>query len=263
MVDENEGLLREVEEELRRERLANIWQQYGTLIVAGLALLVAGVGGWKYWQNQKIAAAQTAGMSYQSAMTSLANGKVDDAAKAFAGVADGGQSGYQSLARLQLAGAHLKQGKTAEAKAAFDEVAKDPSADPLLQDYATLQSVALDIGDSDLSDVQNRLNRLLKPTSPWRTNAHELVALAAFHGKKYDVAKENLRTIVADSSASAGSIQRANTMLASIAAMEVAQKGAGAASPATEPAKVDPAPAEPKADAKPASDATPASEKKD
>lgn len=225
MVDDNEGLLREVSEELRRERLANLWQQYGTLIIAGLAILVAGVGGWNYWQNQKIAAAQTAGMSYETATTTLANGKVEDAVKAFEGIAKGDQGGYQALSTLQLAGAYLKQGKTKEAKAAFDRVAGDRAADPLLQDYATLQSVALNVGDADLSEVQNRLNRLVSETSPWRTNARELVALSAFHAKKYGVAKENLQAIVADSSAAAGTIQRANTLLASIAAIEVASKG--------------------------------------
>lgn len=237
MAEDNEGLLREVEEELRRERLQGLWNQYGNAILAGLALLVAGVGGWKYWQNTQLAAAQDAGMTYQTAMTTLANGKVDDAVKAFEGLSKGNQDGYKTLAALQIAGAYLKQGKTAEAKAAFDQVASDTSADSILRDYATLQSVALNIGEADLSDVQNRLNRLTAESSPWRASARELVALAAFNGKNFDVAKENLRAIVADPKAATGTIQRANTLLASIAAKEVALKAAEAAP--SEPAKVE------------------------
>ncbi len=239
MVDDNEGLLREVEEELRRERLTSLWQSYGNTIIAGLALLVAGVGGWKYWENTQLAAAQTAGISYQNAMISLANGKVDDALKAFDGIAKGGQTGYQALAVIQTAGAHLKQGKTAEAKAAFEKVAADTGADSVLRDYATLQAVALNVGDADLSDIQNRLNRFMVDGSPWRANARELVALAAFHVKKFDVAKVNLRAIVADPKAATGTIQRANTLLASIAAKEVAMKGAESAATkaSDEPAK--------------------------
>lgn len=225
MVDNNEGLLREVEEELRRERLQNLWQQYGTLLIAGAALLVAGVGGWKYWQNTQIQAAQSAGMSYEGAMASLANGKTEDSLKVFENLAGSGQAGYKSLASLQAAGALLKQGKTSEAKAAFEKIAADRGTDSILQDYATLQAVALNIGDADLSKVQNRLNRLLAESSPWRANARELVALAAFQGQEYDIAKENLRAIVADPKAAQGTIERANTLLASIAAIEVAKKG--------------------------------------
>ena len=230
MVDDNEGLLREVEEELRRERLASLWQTYGNAILIGLAVLVAGVGGWKYLQNQQLAAAQKAGMSYQSAMETLATGKTDEALKAFDSLAKSDQAGYHTLAALQLAGAHLKQGESAEAKAAFEKVAADTGADSVLRDYATLQAVALNVGEADLSDVQNRLNRFMKDESPWRANARELVALAAFKAKEYDVAKVNLRAVVADPKAAAGTIQRANTLLASIAATEVAMKGAAAAS---------------------------------
>lgn len=225
MVDSNEGLLREVEEELRRERLTKLWNDYGNWIVTVVALFVASFAGWKYWQNQKITAAQTAGMNYESAMTTLGKDKLDDAAAAFKSLSDSGQDGYEALASLQLAGAYLKQGKKAEAKSAFEMVSGDTGADPLLRDFATIQSVALDIGEADLPQVQNRLNGFLTSSSPWRANARELVALSAFGAKDYDVAKENLRAIVADAGAPAGVLRRANTMLANIAAIEVAAKG--------------------------------------
>ncbi|MCH9765001.1 MAG: tetratricopeptide repeat protein [Alphaproteobacteria bacterium] len=224
MVDQNDGLMREVEEELRRERLANLWQQYGTYALAAAALLVISVAGVKVWQSKRIAAAQSAGAQYETATTALTNGKVDEALKAFEGISSSGQDGYAALAALQIAGAHLKQGKAAEAKAAFDKVAADPKADTLLREFATLQSVAINIGDADFTDVQNRLNALLAQSSPWHPNARELVALAAFRAKNYDVARENLRAIVADPSAAEGIIQRANTLLASIAAIEVRMK---------------------------------------
>lgn len=226
MVNQDDGLLREVEEELRRERLANLWNQYGIYVVAAALLIVGSVAGTKIWQNQQIEAAQSAGAAYQSAMQSLANGKAEDAIKAFQDVRSGGQDGYQTLAALQLAGAQLEKGQTGEAKAAYDKVAADSSADPLLRDFAVLQSVALDIGNTDFTAVQNRLTPLMKPTSPWQGNARELVALSAFHAKKYDVAQEHLRAIVSDPKSAAGLIQRANTLLASIAAIEVRSKSA-------------------------------------
>lgn len=245
MVDDNEGLLREVEEELRRERLTAIWNQYGTLILAGVALLVAGVGGWKYWQNQQIAAAQTAGISYERATQSLANSKTDEALTKLKEITAEGPGGYQTLAQLQIAGAHLKKGEKDKALAAFDAIAGDAEADATLRDYATLQAVALNIGDADLSEVQNRLNRLITGSSDWKSSARELVALAAFREKKFDVAKTNLRAIVADPSAAEGMIKRANTLLASIAAKEVAAKGsaekadAGAAETGTATAETE------------------------
>lgn len=226
MVDENEGLLREVKEELRRERLLNLWQKYGTVIVTAALAFVAAISGWAYWQNMQIASAQKAGMSYQSATADLTRGKTDEAIKMFEAISADKSSNYQTLADLQIAGSLIKKGDRAKAKEAYEAVANDTGADQLLRDFATLQAVSLNIGESDLSDVQNRLNRFNKPESPWRTNARELIALSAFHSEKFDVAKENLRLIVADAAAAPGVLGRANTLLNMIAAREVQAKGA-------------------------------------
>ena len=40
MADNNDALFNEIEEELRRERYAKLWQQYGNFILAGAALIV-------------------------------------------------------------------------------------------------------------------------------------------------------------------------------------------------------------------------------
>ena len=51
MAQQDDGLLREVEEELRRERLEKIWKQYGTYFIAAAGVIVLGVLGFKYWEN--------------------------------------------------------------------------------------------------------------------------------------------------------------------------------------------------------------------
>ena len=49
----NEAFYREVDEELRRDQLAGTWKRYGWLIVGGVVLLLAIVGGVIWWQNEK------------------------------------------------------------------------------------------------------------------------------------------------------------------------------------------------------------------
>ncbi|HEY4986280.1 MAG TPA: tetratricopeptide repeat protein, partial [Bradyrhizobium sp.] len=56
-------IFREVEEEVRRERLEKIWKLYGDYIVAGIALLVIAVAGYelyaRYQANQRMQASET------------------------------------------------------------------------------------------------------------------------------------------------------------------------------------------------------------
>ena len=50
MADQQDILLREIDEELKQENLQQIWNKYGTLIVGGAFLLVAGVAGFQGWK---------------------------------------------------------------------------------------------------------------------------------------------------------------------------------------------------------------------
>ena len=228
MADNNDALFNEIEEELRRERYAKLWQQYGNFILAGAALIVATVGGFKYWESQKIAAAQSAGAEYQAALAAAASGKTDEARKAFDAIAKDGPKGYQTLARLQLAGVHIRNGETAEAQKLLSAVADDTSASSILRDYAKLQTVSLNVGDADFTEVKNRLNDLTAEGNPWRVNALEMLALAALDGGKFEDARELFRSILASTDAPAGTVSRANEMLALIASRELQQKTAAA-----------------------------------
>jgi hypothetical protein len=48
----------EVDEEVRRERVRQIWERYSVLIIALAVLIVAGIGAWRgyeYWIAKKAA----------------------------------------------------------------------------------------------------------------------------------------------------------------------------------------------------------------
>ncbi|MEC8386693.1 MAG: tetratricopeptide repeat protein, partial [Pseudomonadota bacterium] len=51
----------EVDEELRQERAARLWRQYGSWLIAAALAVVIAVGGYRYWQyyqaNERAAAA--------------------------------------------------------------------------------------------------------------------------------------------------------------------------------------------------------------
>lgn len=233
MANQDDGFLREVEEELRRERLEKIWRQYGTYFIAAAALIVVGVFGFKYWESQRNAAAETSGATYEDALVLAADNKEGSAAKEFEKIAQG-SGGYAQLARLQLAGALLKDGKNKEAFAAYEELAKDSNADELLRGYARLQAAALSLDDTDFTQMQNRLNPLVGDDSPWRYSARELLGLAAFKAGKMSEARLALTPLLIDQKTPQTVISRAQIVLAEIAAGELEKK-----SGSVEPPKSD------------------------
>lgn len=245
MANQEDGFLREVEEELRRERLEKIWKQYGTYIIVAALLIVVGVAGYKYVESSRLAAAQKTGARYQEALALVEDGKEGSAAKEFETIASEGGKGYQALAQLQLAGALLKEGKSEDALAAYQKLADNGSADKMLSQYAALQVASLRLGKADFTEMQNRLNPLIGDESPWRYSARELLGLAAFKAGKNDEARNLLTPLLVDQKAPRSITDRVQIVLAELAGSELAKKKSDNASPSS-------APAEAKAEAAPA-----------
>jgi len=225
MANQEDGFLREVEEEIRRERLERIWKEYGTFFLAGAALIVIGVLGYKFVESRRVTAAQTTGERYEGAMELASTGKDGSAEKEFEGIVADGTGGYPELSRLQLAGVLLKQGKKPEAIAVYDELAKS-GADPLLRDYAALQAASARMGTADFTEMQNRLTPLMADTSPWRYSARELMGVAAFKAGKADEARNALTPLLVDQKTPQSIAERAQIVLAELAAAEIGRRGA-------------------------------------
>jgi hypothetical protein len=219
-------LMREVDEELRREQLKKLWERYGTYVIAAAALIVLGVGGYKFWQAREIDAREQAGKRFAEARRLAADGKAEDARKAFAEIGKSGPTGYAALAQLSLAGAHVKAGRTAEAVAAFEAAARQAAGDPIVAGFARLQAAALRSGDADWTEMENRLNDLTVDSSPWRHGAIELLGLTALKAGKMDEARRRFEVLVGDPKAPAALGQRAQIAMGEIVAAELALKAA-------------------------------------
>ncbi|WP_072395710.1 tetratricopeptide repeat protein [Hyphomicrobium sp. CS1GBMeth3] len=243
MVDKNDALFREVNEELRREQFAKLWERYGTYIILAAVAVIAAVVGSQLWDAHRAANANAAGAEFEAANALLDSGKTEDAAKAFGELVQSGPQGYASLAALSQAGAYLKLDKRTEALAVFDKLAEDASADRLLANFARLQAASLRLGEADFTEMQNRLTPLISDDSPWRFTARELLGTAALKAGNIDEARKTLAPLLADSGLGQAASERVHRLMAKIATAEL---GASDKAPAAEPA-----PAAPEAGAKP------------
>jgi hypothetical protein len=230
MVDRNDPLLREVDEELRRERFEKLWEQYGMYMLAAAAILVAMVGGYKLWETRQHSLATAGGAQYEAALKLIEANKNDEAQKALNEIIAGGQKGYTPLSQLQLAGLHLSAGRPKEALAVFEALATSSTADTDMKTFAGLQAASLRLGEADFTEMQNRLNALVEGTSAWRIPARELLGTAAYKAGKLEEARKLLQPLLADPQSPRGTLQRVQLVLGAIAAAEV-QKVAPAAAP--------------------------------
>ncbi len=210
-------IFHEVDEEVRRERLQQLWDRYSIYIIALAVLIVAAIGGWRgyeYWQAKQAAAA---GAAFESALSLSEAGKHAEAEAAFAKVAAEAPAGYRTLARLRAA-AELAQTKRHDAVKVYVEIAADASLGATLQDLATVRAGMLMVDSAPLSDMRRRLDPVTEPGRTFRHSARELLALSAWRNHDFAAARRYIDMIATDAETPPGTRARADVLSALIAA---------------------------------------------
>jgi hypothetical protein len=189
--------IREVDEEYRRDQIMQIWKRYSGVIVGVIILVVAAVGGWRYWQYAERQQAEAAAVRYEDALRLARDGKSEEAERALEALAKDAPRGYQTLSRFRLA-AELGRQNAEDGAKAYDALAADANVEPVMQDLARLRAAMLRLDAAEPGAVQPALERLATPTNVWRHTARELLGLSAIKRGDYDGAGRWFDQIAAD-----------------------------------------------------------------
>jgi len=207
----------EVDEEVRRERLQQLWDKYSLYLIAAAVLIVIGIGGWRaneYWVAQKAA---VAGAAFENAVTLSEQGKHAEAQAAFAKVVTEAPQGYAILARFRAA-SELAQVKAEDAVKAYDALAADTTLGGTWQDLAALRAGLLLVDTAPFDDLRKRLEPLTEPTRVYRHTARELLALSAWRARDTAAARRYVDLIASDGETPPGARSRIEALSALIAA---------------------------------------------
>ena len=178
----------EVQEDLRAERARALGRRYWGALAALLILILAATGGYVFWQQRSIAAANAvagrfidaARLADRAAASPLA-GKPDadtaQAASILGTIGNSGPAGYRVLARLRLAALQWQTGQRPQAVATWQSVTDDTAAPALLRDLATLTSAQHQADSADPVLLKQRLLSLTAPGNRWAPMAEQVIAM--------------------------------------------------------------------------------------
>jgi hypothetical protein len=211
-------VFREVDEEVRRDKAAEFWKKHGNKLIAATVLVIAGVAGWQFWQNQQARAKAAAGARFEAAVADLATSKPDATAALTALAGDKAGGNYAALARLRLAGELASKAgddaARANAVSAYDALANDTALPAEWREIARLRAGLVLVDHAPLPEVETRLMPMISGTGTFRNAAREGIALAAYRTGQFDKALDALQAIILDADAPAALRQRAEILLA-------------------------------------------------
>lgn len=211
MSDDN--IFREVDEDLRREQMAALWDKYGVYVLGVAALIIVVVAGYNiYTWRMETRAAET-GEAFHEASRLIGENKTVEASAALAKLLKSSGDGYRALANLEMAALDVKAGRKAEAIELYDKVSRG-APDPILRDFAKIQATSLLLDEAGADEIRKRVGGLNTDKNPWRHSAQELLGLAAFRSGEKAESEKIFSQILGDPSAPAEIRRRAEVMLA-------------------------------------------------
>lgn len=200
----------EVDEELRRERLKEIWQRYRVLIVGIALLIIVGIGGWRGHQWWELKKASESGANFESAVALASEGKYAEAEAAFGKIA-AQDTAYRTLARLRQAAELARQDRDGAVKI-YDAIVSDGSAGSVFQDLARVRGGQIALDTASLDDMKKRLGGA--SDGVFRHSARELLALSAWRAGDAAAMKEWVDKITADPNTPPGVRARSEMLMA-------------------------------------------------
>jgi hypothetical protein len=190
-------LFDEVDEDVRRDQLKKLWDQYSIYIIAGAILIIASVGGWRGYQYLEAKKAAEAGAAFDKAVELSEANKHSEAEAAFTSLAASAPSGYRMLARLRAAAELATRDPQAAAKS-YDDIAADRSADVAVQELAKVRAAGLLLETASYPNMLTRLESATAAGASFRHTARELLALSAWRANDTTAARRWLDLMAND-----------------------------------------------------------------
>ncbi|MER9728929.1 tetratricopeptide repeat protein [Mesorhizobium sp. M0217] len=208
----DDSFIREVNDEMRREKAQALWDRFGPALL-GLAILVvlgtAAFVGYRYWDETR---ANRSGDAFSQALKLANDGKSDEALTALEQLEKDGYGAYPLLARMRAATVKADKGDFAAAVADFDGVAADNAIPQGIRDMARLRAALLLVDHGSFADVSSRVEALTADNNTLRHTAREALGLAAWKEGKTQDALKLFDQIAADDGAPRNARQRATLM---------------------------------------------------
>ncbi|MBL4598332.1 MAG: tetratricopeptide repeat protein [Rhizobiaceae bacterium] len=222
---EDEQFIREVNEEMRQDRMDGLWKKYKWVVFTVAILIVVLTAASRGWETYSTNQAAESGDKFMAAIALSNDGKHDEAIKNLEELGASGSGQYPALAKLRIASEMAENGKISEAVAAFEKIAADSSFNTTLQNVAKLRAGLLLVDSGSMEDVAKQLGSLAESGKPFRHSAREGLGLAAWKANQLPEAYKWFQQVADDAEAPSGVRSRADIMLKLLAGKGITKAG--------------------------------------
>ncbi|MGZ8312853.1 MAG: tetratricopeptide repeat protein [Allosphingosinicella sp.] len=198
--NEADTFLREVDEELRKERLNQFVSRYGWWLFAGVVLVLAAIGGFIWWQNRQQELAGAQGTALLEALDTMESGNRNAAIPKVAELVGSDVEGYRVAGLFARATTAAEAGNAAAAAATLKSIADNGELAEPYRQAALIRQTMIEFDRLQPQEVIRRLGPLARPGNAWFGTAGEMVGIAHLKMNRPDLAGPLFGRIARDES---------------------------------------------------------------
>lgn len=169
---------REVDENYRRDKIADFGKTYGKWIALAVVVFLAVVGALIFWKSEQKRVAGEQSEELAKVMADLGSGKTDGVDTRLEAIAKEGEGVTRATALMTEAATATGAGDRAKAAAIYGTIAGDDSLPKPYRDLATVRQAMIEFDTAEPADIVARLQPLAKPGEDYFGSAGELTAAA-------------------------------------------------------------------------------------
>ena len=183
--DISETFVKEVDENLRRDRINDFFKDNAAWLVGGLILFLAAAGGWIWYQQHRVQLAEQHVEQLATIYKDIGTGNTAKVPQQLDDLSQSSSKAVRATALLTRAAFALQQNDPKLAIATYKKVAEDSSIPDAYRNGALIRQTALEFDQLEPQQVIERMKPLAQAGSPWFGTASEMTALALIkQGKK-------------------------------------------------------------------------------
>ena len=196
--DTADSFVREVDENLRRDQMADRAKRYGGVVIGAVVLFLLAIAGYLYWQDRQQKQAEAGTEQLTGALQDIGANKVATAPATLDTLRQADAEGVKAIAGLTRAALALQQGNRKLAATVYAEVAADKDLAQPYRDLALVRGTSLEFDTLKPDEVIARLQPLAVAGQPFFGSAGEMIGMSLIAKGQKPAAAQLFAKIAAD-----------------------------------------------------------------
>ena len=190
-------ILRQVDEDLRKDRLISVWKNYRLFIVLFITIIILITVGFQVIsslntsKNERLVESYIAAANIENYNISLEKLKA---------IENNSNEFLSGLIKLKIAQLNSKNGEVEISKLKLKEIFENERYDRLIRDQALYNYIMIDLDKIDRTEINNYLSENIISDSNYKYLYQELLALHALSYNDTEIAINSFKNIINDPS---------------------------------------------------------------